>query len=91
MASKLVVRGARINYVNRNGQTALHLAIENVNRDAIRFLLKKGAEVHIMDLTGEDACDKAKRFGLAAEFKQFQDCSLSKKIIPMLPSGKHPK
>ena len=61
-----MVRG---NYVNRNGQTALHLAIENMNKNAIRFLLKKGAEVHIMDLTGEDACDKAKRFGIANEFK----------------------
>jgi len=63
------VRGSKINYVNRNGQTALHLAIENMNKNAIRFLLKKGAEVHIMDLTGEDACDKAKRFGIANEFK----------------------
>lgn len=64
-----MVRGSKINYVNRNGQTALHLAIENMNKNAIRFLLKKGAEVHIMDLTGEDACDKAKRFGIANEFK----------------------
>ena len=65
MASKLIVRGANINYVNRNGQTALHFAIENLNRNAIKFLLKKGAEVHVMDLSGEDACDKAKRHGIA--------------------------
>lgn len=29
MASKLIVRGASVNYVNRNGNTALHLLIEN--------------------------------------------------------------
>ena len=29
MASKLIVRGANVNYVNRNGNTALHLCIEN--------------------------------------------------------------
>ena len=44
-----------------------------------------------MDLTGEDACDKAKKFGIESEYKQFQECKLSKKIIPMLPSGRHPK
>jgi ankyrin repeat protein len=29
MASKLIVRGADVNYVNRNGNTALHLCIDN--------------------------------------------------------------
>ena len=71
MASKLIVRGSNINYVNRNGQTALQMAVENMQKNAVKFLLQKGAEVHIMDLTGEDACDKAKRFGIDIEFKQF--------------------
>jgi ankyrin repeat protein len=61
MSSKLIVRGASVNYVNRNGNTALHLCVENGLVDAVLFLLKKGADPHIMDLAGEDACDKAKK------------------------------
>jgi len=61
MCSKLIVRGADVNYVNRNGNTALHLCVENNLTDAVNFLLKKGANPHIMDLSGEDACDKAKK------------------------------
>jgi hypothetical protein len=66
------------------------MSIEGRNRQAVKFLLEKGAETHIMDLSGEDACDKAIKFGLQNEFKQFLGCSLNKKIIPMLPSGIHP-
>lgn len=29
MASRLIVRGAQIDYVNKNGNTALHLCVEN--------------------------------------------------------------
>ena len=36
---------------------------------SIKFLLQKGADMHIMDLLGEDACDKAKKNGLIREFK----------------------
>jgi len=61
MCSKLIVRGANVNYVNRNGNTALHLCVENKLVDAVLYLLKKGANPHIMDLGGEDSCDKAKR------------------------------
>ena len=39
MASRLIVRGADINYVNRNGYTALHLCVENQNVAAVKFLL----------------------------------------------------
>ena len=65
MASKLIVRGAKIDYVNRNGNTALHLCIENHKLEAVKFLMLKGANPHIMDLTGEDACDKAKKNKMA--------------------------
>lgn len=33
--------------------------------EAVSFLLKKNADPHIMDLSGDDACDKAKRNGIA--------------------------
>ena len=55
-----MVRGAQIDYVNRNGNTALHICIENNRKEAVKFLLSKGANPHIMDLDGQDACDKAK-------------------------------
>ena len=61
MCSKLIVRGANVNYANRNGNTALHLCVENNLVEAVNFLIKKGANPHIMDLAGEDACDKAKK------------------------------
>ena len=60
-ARKLILRGAWIDYVNRNGNTALHLCVQNGNTEAVDFLLKKGANRHIMDLTGSDACDMAKK------------------------------
>lgn len=90
MATKLIVRGARIDYVNRNGKTALHICIENQYKEPVKFLLFKGANPHIMDLTGEDACDKAKRFGLAKDFPEFNDCNISKKEVPKLPDGTYP-
>ena len=57
--------------------------------DAVQFLLFKGANPHIMDLEGEDACDKAKANGLARKIPEFLNCNISKKVIPMLPNGKH--
>lgn len=68
MASKLIARGASMNYVNRNGATALHLMIENSVDESIKFLLEHGADPHIMDFGGEDSCDKAKKSGLALVF-----------------------
>jgi ankyrin repeat protein len=64
MASRLIVRGSNINYINKNGQSVLHMCVDNKNIPAIKFLLQKGANLHIMDLNGEDACDKAKKNGL---------------------------
>lgn len=91
MASKLIVRGAKLDYVNRNGNTALHLCIQKSLKDSVKFLLFKGANKHIMDLTGEDSCDKAQRLGLSIDFPEFNDCNINKKIVPLLPSGQHAK
>lgn len=77
MASRLIVRGANIDYVNWNGNTALHLCIQMQLKESVRFLLFKNANKHIMDLTGEDACDKAQRYGLAIEFPEFNDCNVT--------------
>lgn len=64
MCSKLIVRGAKIDYVNKNGNTAFHIMVTNKNEEAVNFLLRKGANPHIMDLEAKDACDKAKENGL---------------------------
>lgn len=77
MASRLIVRGSNINYVNSNGQTALQICIENENYPAVKLLLQKGAHPHIMDLNGEDACDKAKKNGMIKDFIQLQECSIN--------------
>lgn len=94
MASKLIIRGSDVNYVNRNGNTALHLLIENntFNEkgqgsmiEGIAFLLKKGADPHIMDLNDEDACDKAKKNGVAILIPIFNNCNKRLKKKPNLP------
>lgn len=87
MAARLIVRGANIDYVNRNGNTALHLCIENKLVAAVKFLLDRGANPHIMDLQGEDSCDKARANGLALEIPEFNNCNITMKVLPTLPGG----
>ena len=53
-------------------------------------MLEKGANPHIMDLTGMDVCDKVKEFELLNKLTQFEDCRVHKKVIPLLPNGAHP-
>lgn len=64
LAEKLYERGSDINYQNRLGFTPLHLAIECNNNDAVRWLISKGANPHIEDLSGEDCCDKALKYNI---------------------------
>ena len=59
-ARKLINRGANINYVNSNGQTALHICILHKKIEAIDWLIKqKKIDRHIMNLEGKDCCDLA--------------------------------
>jgi ankyrin repeat protein len=57
---QLLMRGADINFGNKEGKTPLHLAVENkVSEKVIKFLLNAGARPHIEDVEGKDCCDKA--------------------------------
>lgn len=58
-SSKYLQRGANINRRNREGKTVLVISVESANESATNFLLGKGAELHIEDNTGKDACDYA--------------------------------
>jgi hypothetical protein len=43
MARKLLKRGADINYVNCNGNTALHMCVYRGLIEQVKFLLQAGA------------------------------------------------
>ena len=59
LASKILARGADINLINRDGKTALSILTQRHYLEQVRFLLEKGADPHIEDVTGRDTCDYA--------------------------------
>jgi ankyrin repeat protein len=80
----LLKRGSDINYVNSKGLTPLHYAIEaNLPSKMIKFLLKNGADMHIKDRNGQDACDKSKtkeryanvKFKYNLDTNNFEECN----------------
>lgn len=75
MCSKLIFRGANINYINSKGLSAIHLMVEHKINKSIKFLLDKSANPHVMDFNGLDACDKAKKNGLAERYPVFNTCN----------------
>ena len=87
MISRILHRGASIDYVNKNGKSALHVCVEMKLEEQVSYLLWKGACQHILDLEELDCCDKAKANGLARDIPEFNNCSMSKKVIPQLPPG----
>ena len=76
-----------MNYCNQNGLTALHFCIDNNLVEAVSFLLNAGANPHIMDLSGQDACDKAKENDNFRGMPDFNKCSLRYKRAPKLSTG----
>eukprot|EP00356_Strombidium_inclinatum_P001427 CAMPEP_0170510590 /NCGR_PEP_ID=MMETSP0208-20121228/65850_1 /TAXON_ID=197538 /ORGANISM="Strombidium inclinatum, Strain S3" /LENGTH=108 /DNA_ID=CAMNT_0010794069 /DNA_START=1299 /DNA_END=1625 /DNA_ORIENTATION=+ len=97
MATRLIFRGAHVDYVNNFGKTAMHVCVESGTAmhvcvefgktEQVQYLLFKGANPHIMDLTGLDACDKAKANGMANVIHEFINCNMRKKVVPRLPDG----
>jgi len=60
IAKRLLQRGADIDHCNRDGKTALGLVCQQKLKDMAVFLIENGADPHIEDLTGKDACDYAR-------------------------------
>jgi ankyrin repeat protein len=65
--NKLFTAKADIHRRNRNGETALHLAVKLGRRAATKFLLAKGANVHARNMKGQgiievgtQACEKCR-------------------------------
>jgi len=56
-------RGANINAVNENGQTALHLAVTVRSESYVKFLVERGARVDIQDKQGRTPIDVASGVG----------------------------
>lgn len=50
--SRLLSAGAEIDYRNRNGETTLHIAVKLGRREATKFLLGHGANVHARNSGG---------------------------------------
>ena len=70
-ARKFVARGANINHTSQSshhGQTLLIQAIKGQKHYAIDFLLGQGADPHIEDLAGLDACDHARKWSIAQDY-----------------------
>ena len=63
---QLLMRGADINYLNRKtGMTHLRHAIdEKLPVKVINFLLKSGANPHILDFKDQDSCDVTKHMSM---------------------------
>ena len=91
MCSRIIQRGAKIDIINKFGKNVLHLCVEKKLVEAVDYLLYKGANPHILDLSEKDCCDKAKDNGLASTMLRFNNCSFTNKVIPLLRDGTYPK
>jgi ankyrin repeat protein len=84
MAIRLLHRGADINFTNMDGKSALTLAVESEIHPTVKFLLEKGADPHIEDIQGRDACDYSRMASDALAYRVLlPDCrgELRKKSI----------
>lgn len=73
IAQFILNSGANVNYKNHQGKTALHMAIENRDTEAINWLLSHQANPHIENVSGSDCCDQYKSLGLNG-IPQLENC-----------------
>jgi len=85
MSAKLVFRGADVNhlYSMHGGKSAVAIMVEQKNDLAVKFLLDKLANPHLVfGLDNKDACDLAKENGLDKRFFAFGKCNGENKVFP---------
>ena len=75
IAEKLLARNADINFQNSYGQTVLHMAVQEKNYDAIRFLLSHEANPHLEDANKMDCCDLARENSINNDFPELNNCN----------------
>ncbi len=64
LVEKLLVHGARLNVLDRNGNTALMSAVRSRNQSVARLLVARGAEVNSRNRSGQTALGLAIAAGL---------------------------
>eukprot|EP00347_Sterkiella_histriomuscorum_P012575 403368041 len=74
LAQKMLQRSASINYQNKDHQSSLIICLRNSKERAVRFLLERGAELHLRDTQGLDACDHAQRNVNFKDWPEFNRC-----------------
>jgi len=82
-ARRYVARGADVDHTSEAsqfGQTLLIQAIRHRRLPTIEFLLDHGANPHIQDLAGLDACDHALKHGLAQNYEELSKCDPALRI-----------
>lgn len=88
MCAKLVFRGADVNHLYRyhGGMPAIAIMVEQKNDLAVKFLLDKLANPHIVfGFDNKDACDLAKSNGLDKRFFVFGKCNGEHKLYSKEP------
>ena len=87
---QLLMRGADINYLNRKtGMTHLRHAIdEQLPVKIINFLIKSGANPHILDYKDQDCCEVAKDMHLYKKVQALQsDASINNPKLRIKPQA----
>lgn len=56
---RLVLAGVNVNAVNKEGRTALMIAVENADADFVRAMIDNGADVNAVDRNGTSVVDLA--------------------------------
>lgn len=59
LVKEMIAHGANANAVNKEGKTALMIAVEEANLDTVEALLQSGVDANIRDRSGKTALDYA--------------------------------
>ncbi|CDW84797.1 ankyrin [Stylonychia lemnae] len=91
LAKKLISRGAKLDFCNKEGKTVIVQATQQMRMEAIQFLIQQGANPHIMDFQGNDACDYA-RINSIGSIPELNNCDPKQRMrsaVPQDTDGTH--